>query len=205
MGHATQPLNGNAMIRKTVISFIFLLQMTNCGKKEPQINDQNKMIVYSYYMNLQDNIDTIDVLTGNRDSIYFYKRKNTTETEWLYELNIELKDPVKVDNLNYSGETLQMIDRKEVKLYFYNNRYYFVYKILHYSYAIDSEGLIFWSPEFGIILTRSLTWPSFDRFEYLKDDLKNQIIRHLAFAIISDQQFYNEPDWVDKYKTKHNP
>ena len=196
------------MLRQIAISFIFLLLLTGCGKKETERKDQNRMIVYSYYSNLQDDIDTFDVLIENRDSVtYYYKSKDPEDTKWSYELKIKIEDSVKVTSegdWNKKGEVYKAIDRRGVKLYFYGNRYYFVYKILHYSYAIDSQGLTFWSPEFGIILARSLTWPSFVRYEYLNDEFKNQIIRHLAFSIITDKQFYNEPDW-ESYLIKHNP
>ena len=164
------------------------------------------MVVFCYSMNLQDNIDTIDVLIIRKDSSnYIFKSKSPDENKWSFELKFVLADSEKViteGNWNKRGEIYRVIDRKGFRLYYYGSKYYFVYKILNYSYEADSQGLLFWSPEFGIILDRSLTWRSFVRYEYLNDESKNEIIRHLCFSIMNDKEFYNEPDWEEKYYLK---
>jgi hypothetical protein len=187
------------MLRQFALSTLFLILFPSCDNKEMEKTEQMKMVVYFYSSIFQDRIDTSDVLIKRIDSTNFiYKSKPPDENKWSFELKFELKDTIKVlteGNWNKIDEVYKFIDRKGFKLYYYGNSYYFVYKILNYSYAIDSEGLIFWSPEFGIILERSLTWRSFARFEYLNDESKNEIIRHLCFSIMNDKEFYNQPDW----------
>ena len=193
------------MSRQIAFFILILLLFNSCDNKKLMQKEQTKMVICGYSDIFQDFIDTLDVLIKRIDSTnYIYKSRSLDENKWSFELKFELeKDTVKViteGNWNKKDEVYKAIDRKAVKLYYYGNRYYFVYKILRYSPAVDSEGLIFWSPEFGIILERSLTWRSFGRFEYLSDDSKNEIIRHLCFLIMNDNKFYNEPNWEEKYK-----
>jgi len=164
------------------------------------------MIVYTYYKNFQDLIDTIEVDVKRIDSVnYVVRWRSPGEINWDFDIKLILNDSTIVipeGNWNTTGNIYKCIDRRAYKLYYNGDRYYFVYRILHYSSAIDAEGLTFWSPEFGVILGKSLAWGSFVRFEYLNDESKNSIIQHLCYSIMNDKEFYNLSDWEEKYKFK---
>jgi hypothetical protein len=194
------------MIKQIILSSIIIIYLSNCNNKKTVANESTKMVVYRYDSHSQDFIDTIVVNIDRIDSSnYSYKFKSPNSDKWSFELKLRIDDSVLVipeGNLKTEEVMFICVDRKMVRLYYNGDKYYTIYKILRLPHAIDSQGLIFWSPEFGIILERSLTWKTFIRFEYLKDETKNNIIRHLNYSIMHDNVFYNLPDWEEKYKLK---
>jgi len=179
-----------------IIGFFILL--SNCAEQQPIKQDKSKMIVYLYDSNSQDYTDTIDVsITAIDSTHYLYKRKDIKKKDWARELKIDLNRLVvsSVAKENNWKDTNIIVDRKWIKLPYNGNKYFFVYKILVFAYAADSQGLIFWTPEYGIILERSLTWRTLVRYEFLENDARNEIIRHLGYLVLRDKEFFNLDDW----------
>lgn len=187
------------MLKQISFSIIVLLILSSCRNTSNENNDISKMVAYSYNKNYQYSIDTIDVLIDTKDSItYTFRQKSTKKNDWQLELKILIGDTLRIikeDKQDTGGEIYKYIDAKVMWFYNYDNRPYCVYRILYTSGAMDSEGLLFWSPEFGIILGKSLAWKTFVRYEYLNGETKNEIVRHLCYLIINDKEFYNLPDW----------
>jgi len=185
---------------------VTLCVLTNCDTKKSESNLNNHMIVYGYDSRSQDYMDTIEVSLKSIDSTsYSYKHKAPDKTEWSFEFDILLNDSVIVlpeGSLQRDNVSLICVDSKQVKLYYNDKKYHIIYKILHFSPAIDSQGLFFWSPEYGLILEKSLTWRTFVRFEYVNNEANNQVIRHLCYSIMHDKDFYNLPNWEEQYVLK---
>jgi len=151
--------------------------------------------------------DTIDVtLSKVADSIYSYNSKGY----FSHKLQVDRRLKKATYENNFYDSEYEPEDensRKEVrkafqvkyvdsKIFEYNDQKYFVYRILaKNSKKEESEELLFWCKEFGLIMQKSLVYPSLIRYEFLDDPVKNNMIHHLCFFVFSDLDFYYLKDW----------
>jgi hypothetical protein len=177
--------------------YIFiLLAIIVVGCKQTNSLNNEKFLVFHYSERFQfDSIDTIDVHRAKLTNSFFIYKSNGLKPEgWSTDYRFCLNDSIKP----YSVEgTLKVLDRKFIRFYYPKEKTFYVYRLLAYDHSVDSQTLHFWIPEFGIILSRSLTWRTFDRYEFLDDENKNQIIRNICFLILDDKDFYNLDNWED--------
>ncbi len=175
---------------------LILLAIIIIGCKQTKRLNNEQFLVFHYSERFQfDSIDTIDVHRAKLTNSFFIYKSNGLKPEgWSTDYRFCTNDSVKP----YSVEgILKVIDRKFIRINYPKEQYYYVYRLLTYDHSIDSQTLHFWTPEYGIILSRSLTWRTFDRYEILNDEIKNQTIRNICFLIIDDKDFYNLENWED--------
>ena len=152
------------------------------------------MVAYGYNSQMLESVDTVTtkLVSGiNEDFIFSWRFDRDSDTLW-GEFHLT---PGSASNSYYKDgqevTPLEIIDIKTVVLDVPDKQHFHVYKVLNRGKGIDSGDLSFFTKEFGLILQKPLYWRSIRRVEYLNDDRKNNIIRHLCFIIMRDTDFFN--------------
>jgi len=100
---------------------------------------------------------------------------------------IVIKLPIKLKN---NSKSIHWLDEKTVKTDQGNSR------VIKYRYdeeiVDDEEALYFYSPEYGMILERSIVWGSYIRLMRIGNSELDQRILELTQAIQADTVFFTE-------------
>jgi hypothetical protein len=198
-------------MKRLLLLLVSMTLFTYISKGQLNTTSQ-KVIFYNYNefnsrMSIIFSSDTIDVtLSKVADSIYSYNSKGYFSIK--LQVDRKLKKATYENNFYDSEyEPEDENSRKEVrkafqvkyvdnKIFEYNDQKYFVYRILVKNVKKEeSEELLFWCKEFGIIMQKSLIYPSLIRYEFLNSPEKNNMIHHLSFFVFSDLDFYYLKDW----------
>ena len=182
---------------------LFIIYLILQGCSPDKSFNEDKPIKYSY-INYQIELvsdvlitaDTTEYLLSVSDSIYSLK--------YIYQ-----KDSQESDTVSYilkqspDFQPKYLINRKRVEpqAFVYvanqgfriNDKIYPVYKYASNPYVTDGCVTHFWTPELGIILTRSSTWRSFRKLQTNADRINRQI-NLLSEVIFQDVSFYNGCD-----------
>jgi hypothetical protein len=86
---------------------------------------------------------------------------------------------------------------EEVKSFIINNKRYDVFKFVKNPFLKDGSSFYFWTPDFGIVLSKSNSWNSFFYLQSLKGKSPKDL-NDLVFLIFNDRDFYF--GWNDSVK-----
>ena len=181
---------------------IFLTLFYSCTKNERNciVEPTERKIILDYDayhpMSTFYRADTLDTSTEKiNDSLFIYKTKGIHDSIWYDKLLIDLQNKRIIYTIRKDTLHTKLVDKICIRYYTPKTVNYFVYRIIVYSHAADSQGLVFWSPEFGIIMWKSLTFQNFVRYEFMNDEEKNRIVRDLCYFTMNDKNFYTLNDW----------
>lgn len=182
---------------RQLLYIIFLLTIFQSCKSD-QVADKDDLLTY-YYVNYDIECCTELYLTENQIQYYH------SITDSIYTLNyIFFKDSISTDTITYllkEDKTFYpkyLINRKnkdhDIFLFinsitFTIDKEYKVYKYASNPFVIDGCETHFWTPEVGIILTRSTTWRNFRKLRTNNDSI-NRKIDLLVELIYQDTEFY---------------
>ncbi|AHM59096.1 hypothetical protein D770_25675 [Flammeovirgaceae bacterium 311] len=172
--------------------FICCLIIQACSPDKSFIEE--KAIKYSY-VNYQIElvsevlltVDTTKYLFSVSDSIYTLKYINPKDTVSYILRADSIFQPIYITNAKDTSDSFIYVAHLDFKI---NDRLYRVFKYASDPGVIDGCVTHFWTPELGIILTRSSTWRSFSKLQTNSDSI-NQQINLLAEVIYQDASFYN--------------
>jgi hypothetical protein len=148
--------------------------------------------------------DTLLVkLSKVADSVYLYNSKgfisiNLQVDRKTKTVKYESTDYCQYEDENYNNELKKAYQVKFVdnRIFEYENKKYFVYRILAVNSKIkESEELLFWCKEFGLLMQKSLVHHNLDRYEFINEPESNFMIHHLCFFVFSDSDFFELKDW----------
>ncbi|NLR95185.1 hypothetical protein, partial [Flammeovirga agarivorans] len=115
------------------------------------------------------------------------KRKNWQKSYYLS----EIKGQSKVITNETSIEDLFLVNKKSFSILNGNKlKNYQVYKFAEKLHTIDGCITHFWMPEFGVMLTKSVTWGSLQKLRSTEEH-KDEILQRLTNIIIQDVSFFN--------------
>jgi hypothetical protein len=166
--------------------------------KTDQVAEKGELLSY-YYLEYDIECCTELYLTENQ------VQYSNFITDSIYTLNyIFNKDSISADTITYllkenkNFEPKYLINgkKKDHDIFLFANsktftidKEYKVYKYASNPFVIDGCVTHFWTPEFGVILTRSTTWSSFRKLRTNNDRISRKIDL-LVELIYQDTEFY---------------
>ena len=178
--------------------FIFCLILQACSP-EKDFNEGTaiKYFYVDYHIELLTEVqliaDTIEYLVSISDSVYTLQYINQKDSQLSDTVSYILKQSADFEpRFLMSGKPdkpydLVYVDNRDFRI---NDKIYPVFKYASNTAAIDGCITHFWTPEFGIILTRSATWKSFSKLQTNSDSI-NKEINLLSEVIYQETSFYN--------------
>ncbi len=160
--------------------YLFLLGCT--GKKENIVFKSFEFEVDNVLVNSSETSYEVEKL-GEEFKIKYCKESRC--------VNYLIKDKVG-SYTTEKGDTFELVFDREI-IYKVNGEIYPVKVYIVNRNAIDSETEHYWSPEFGVVLIKSITWGGFSVLTKLDND-KDDILNTLATIILKDQLLNKLPD-----------
>ncbi len=171
------------MLRTT----LFILLLTQCSLATGQQPDS---LTYAAILRNSRTDTTTKVLIENQrqDSKFTCSYVNF----WSYRADEFSADtttfifPQNQDTLNHT----HLFDTRIFKI---DDRPVKVYKFLFdFPAGSDEETLYFYCIEYGILVTKSVAWGSYDRIIDMGDNGKTKVVQALVEQIISDEEFFTK-------------
>jgi hypothetical protein len=163
----------------------------------------NSVIVYSQsdistkYLFIRlwgsESVDTISktiLSNDNQDSIFFVSYKITWRNDtYIERFAFQQYDSMQI-KVDSHWKVTEYIDKKSFNLF---NRKYEIYKYLEDDpKGVDEEMLYFYSPQYGVLINRSLAWGNFDKLIDWGNEEDNLIISILCDMILGDTYFFHK-------------
>ena len=144
----------------------------------------------NYYVELASEVmltvDSLDYLSSVSDSIYTLQYIYPKDTVG-YVLRADSDfQPKYISKANDTSDAFVYVAHQDFKI---NDRIYPVFKYANDPAVIDGCVTHFWTPEIGVILTRSSTWRNFSKLQTNNDSINSEI-NLLAEVIFQDVAFY---------------
>ena len=159
----------------------------SCNEKNKEINPQSNILKY-YVIDIHSknaNIKYSKILNKKfSDSIYYQLvQSKYTKNEYKFPIQKEAKT-IKINEI-FTGK---LIDKKEYQT---DSEINIVYKYYYKSRANDGDELIFFNPNYGILITKSISWGNYEMLIGSEKKSDTAKIFYLNQKIISDCNFFN--------------
>lgn len=198
------------MVRLRIIIFISLFILINSLIAQSFDSKELKVVFYNYneFNSRITNIFSSDTLTVSQKNIgdTLYSYQSTGHFDISLQVNTKTK-AARYQNDFYDEDEYDDKSRKAVrdafevryvdnKIFEFNDYKYFVYRLLITNKNVDDcDILVFWSKDFGLLMQKDLHGDELIRFDYVGDESKNIMIRHLCYFVFSDYSFNYLKDW----------
>jgi hypothetical protein len=172
-----------------IISFFVTIGCNKLNKND--LADENqlvKYVKYSKYEVVNTSIDTVefllDIKQRNGNKVFEYQ---SGEKNNIYNFNFTNK----TGQIIHDNDTviLHFLDRYEIKLLNVDDTE-MVYKFVSLEPSIDNANYYFVTPQLGVILKKSTTWPIYSELIQHYQDKEN-VFNLLLSLIYNNRDFYS--------------
>jgi hypothetical protein len=177
-------------IMKQIMLIFCLIFVFSCKEKKNIVSNIDRLPNKKSFINIKkdsafikDYVFTKKKLQGNI-IVFDYSNVN-------YDFSLSCDTSKMKFQLVFSNEEPVKLQMNEQKIFIVNGVEYTLYKLTVNKGSIDGEISLFVNPQFGLILSKSNTWDSFEIIELNKENNEHLVLGTLIYKLLNEKGFIN--------------